>query len=279
MAEEGKEIQKVDQGETGIAEYGEFSPEALRDEEEFTDKAEASDWLEKPEGDTAVRFMPPPVGEGLPWIVIYEHSIKLPGMNFPVRFPCPKLMARKPCSYCAKSEALKKSGNKADKDLGFELSAKRQCYADVIDRSKQEHGPFIFSFGKKIHEPLKGILSNPKKGGNFFHPVNGRDIILNREGKGQFDTVYTVTASMETSPFAPDPETMKRWLAMRHDFSSFVVPKSDEENCRAVEEAAERQARQGGGGSRGGSPGGRGAPRPRTAAGDIENPFDPGAAR
>lgn len=268
----GNEIEKVAPGGPIEKLYGDFDPAALKDEKQFVGDAEAGDWLKKPEGDTTFRFLPPPPGEGLPWLVVYEHSIKPPGASFPVRFPCPKLMSRKPCSYCAESARLMKTGKKADRDLGFSFAAKRQCYSDVIDRANEDHGPFIFSFGKKTHEPLQGIYDNPRKGGNIAHPFTGRDVILNRTGLGQFDTTYSISVALEPSPLALDEETLRRWLGMRHDFSNFALPMSDEENKRKVEEAADRAANsggytRGGGAARGSQGGGQG--RSRTAADDF----------
>jgi hypothetical protein len=269
-----KGIQKTEPG-GAIEEFGAFDPKALDDEDKFVEQAEAGDFLKLPEGDTIVRAYPPPAGEAMPYLLVYEHAIKAPGMNFPFRFPCPRLMARQPCSFCAKAEALKASGNKADRKLAGELQPRRRGYMDVIGRANPEHGPFIFAFGTMIHNDLKEILRKPAKGGDFSHAVNGRDLIITRKGTTRDDTEYSVTASMEKSPFAPDAETMRRWLGLRHDFSRFVLPKTDAENQRDLEEAADR-AESGGAESRTtrGGTNGRGAGRPPRLHASIDDDDD-----
>lgn len=208
---------------SNLVKYGSYDLETAAEEgADLAASGSGANYLTLKEGDNVVRFLPPPVGSKSPFLVTYEHYIK-PVTGDAVSFACPRMMAKQPCPVCEKSKALGSRNNKVDKEAARELQPRRRVFANVIDRTDQEAGPKILGFGKMIQEALVSIRQNKAKGGDFTHPLEGFDIIIERKGSG-LATKYGVSAARDDSELGN-----MEWLEMQNDLSSKAQIKSYDE--------------------------------------------------
>lgn len=214
---------------SNLAKYGSYDLDAANEEQEELDKSgSGADFMKLEAGRNVVRFLPPAPGKRTPFLVTYQHFIKLPGQDNMV-FTCPRMMQRQPCPACAEAERLKATGNPADADLASGLFARRRVFANVIDRANPEKGPRIVGFGKTVHEQLVALRTDEDAGGDYTHPIEGFDIIIERVGTSKNDTKYTVRPARQTSQLASTEEQIDNWISIQHNLDQFTrIPSKDE---------------------------------------------------
>jgi len=176
-------------------------------------------------GESTIRVMPPkqdvhPVNkkEDTPFDEGHWHSVKVGGKWR--KLYCRKHNDGEHCPLCEVSADLfkswKETGNKADKDLATQYSAKKFYLARVIDRSKEEDGIKFWRFphNYKGEGILDKIIPLFTKKGDITDPREGRDInlIMGRDNKG-----YTkVTSILSEDPgVLTDPKSTKakEWMS------------------------------------------------------------------
>jgi hypothetical protein len=182
-----------------IVNYGSYDIEAADTEHEDLSRG-GGNYMKLEVGRNVVRFLPPPPGRNTPFVTTFQHFLNLPGIAEPVIFNCPRLMARRGCPACAKGEKLKATGNPKDADAARDFWSSRRVFASVVDRNDEDAGPKILGFGKMIHEALVAIRRDEDAGGDFTHPEEGFDVIIERTGSGKTDTRYTVRPARKSSP-------------------------------------------------------------------------------
>lgn len=216
-----EEIQ-VREEDSNLGEYGSFDLEAAENELDDLNRSQ-SQFLKLAVGNNVVRLLPPPLGRNTPFVVVWQHFIKLPGATAPVVFNCPRMMARKTCPACAKAEKLGNSRNSADRDAAREFWATKRIFASVIDRTDEEAGPKILGFGKSIYEALLALRTDSTAGGDYTNPLKGFDINIKRTGTG-LETRYDVLSARRNSALG-DME----WIGMAPDLRELArVPTADE---------------------------------------------------
>jgi len=212
---------------SNLSKWGEWNDDAAAQDAAAT-RAGQKSYMKLVEGDNVVRFLPPRPGKGSPFAATFSHYMELPDGR-KVSFNCPRMMAKRACIVCAKGEQLRTSRSMNDQKAGKKLFPRIRVYANVIDRNNEALGVQILAFGKGVMESLTALRQNPRKGGNFTHPETGRDIIITRKGTGQFDTEYTVSPDVSTSPLHADPGQADEWLEFAYDLDPFMAVLSDEE--------------------------------------------------
>lgn len=200
--------------EEHLVKYGSYDIEAANEEEEEL-KSTGGTFLKLGVGENMVRFLPPPVGQKTPFLLVWEHQLNLPDGSF-VSFACPKRMGRKPCIVCQKADQLKATGNPADYERAQDLYPRRKVYANIIDRKDADAGPKILGFGKMIHDDIIAIRKDPDFGGDFTHPETGFDIKIVRQGTGRNDTKYKVKRTKQC------PLGNLEWIAAQNDLSRYA---------------------------------------------------------
>ena len=235
-----------------LVKYGDWSDEQAKIDAEAA--RAPSEFLEAlAEGDTTLRFLPPKVGKKSPFVVSYVHWVvrQTDGQRFPVN--CPRMMASAPCPVCQQMDTLRASKSPADNAKAKKLFPKARICANVIDRDAEDKGVQVFRFGKMIYEGLMRVRNNPKLGGRFTDPEQGRDIIITRKGKGQQDTEYSVAAALEKSPAAADPGQFDEWMDAAYDLDQFLHVDDAAEIIRKIkgEDSEEPPARPARGAARG----------------------------
>lgn len=189
-------------------------------------KAGQKSYLKLAEGDNAIRFLPPKPGAASPLLRTYNHYLDMPDGRT-ISFNCPRMMAKRACAVCFKAQQLADSNNQVDQKAGRKMFPRLRVYANIVDRAAEDLGVQIYAFGKQIMDDLLAIRGNPRKGGNFTHPVTGRDIIINRTGTGK-DTRYSVTPDVQGSPLHADSSTVDYWLEMAYDLDALAIVLDDD---------------------------------------------------
>lgn len=173
-----------------LVKYKGWGDEQVKNDEAKMAKGPGFGWKAK-EGRNVIRFLPALAEWPSPFVIVVEHFINLPG-NILVNFACPKALAGKFCPVCPRVSKLYESGSDRDKKLASKMRAKKQVYSHIIDRLSEKEEPDIelFKFGPQIWDFLKKIRKDPDFG-DFTHPIDGFDIIINREGS-DIQTNYNV---------------------------------------------------------------------------------------
>jgi hypothetical protein len=175
---------------------------------------------------------------------------------------CPRMMQRKACPACAEVDRLRATGNPVDYTNAGDLLPKLRVYAKVIDRKHPEMGPRTLAFGKSIHKVLVSI----REEGDFTHPIEGWDIVIERKGTGKNDTEYSTRAARTNTKLAETEEQMDDWIAAQGDGAMLARVPTPQEIGAILNLPAQGSASSTGGGA---PPAGRRATR--TASDDMES--------
>jgi gp32 DNA binding protein like len=251
-----------------LVKFGDFSiEEAEREMMEMEKMSGSRDYMKLVVGRNIIRILPPKDAAGRsPFQLVMEHFLRLPGAQRPVVFACPTVTAKQRCPACEHAQRLRASGNPADRELAYDMSAKMRVYCNVINRKEPEKGPQILPIGKTIYEQLLSIRKDEDAGGNYSDPLNGFDIVIERKGTGKNDTEYAVHGSRKQSPLHTDAAQAEEWIATQADLSRFARSRSYDELLASI--------RKEGGMVGGGA--GQAAPAParpatRTAQSDLDD--------
>jgi len=180
-------------------------------------------------GKNIIRILPPLPEKKSPFFVTYQHYIRTPNDDKPFAFSCPRLVLQIRCPACDEWQRLRKSSNRKDQERSKEFFPKRRVFCNVINRAEPETGPMVLAFGKTIHEELIALRQDEDAGGDFTHPINGIDVVIERTGVGKFDTDYAVRLARRSTPISDDASVMDAWREAMHDLESFAKLPSDEE--------------------------------------------------
>lgn len=209
---------------SNLAKYQSFDMEAAAEEQKALDEA-GGDFIKTQDGKNSYRFLPTPIEWGLksPFVKVYQHFLDAPGGK-KIVFNCPRIMDKRPCAACAKSDKLRATGNPRDRDEAYKYQAKLRVFANVIDRANPDKGPGILGFGKTILQELVRIRSDADDGGDYTNPgEDGFDIIIHRKGQ-DLQTEYTVKPSRSNSALGN-----MDWLEMQKNPMTYArVPTDDE---------------------------------------------------
>ena len=175
-------------------------------------------------GELTVRLMPPKtnvhpvIKEGeTPFDEGHWHSIKVGGKWRKIY--CRKHNDGEHCPLCEVSDELfkswKETGNKTDKELATQYSAKKFYLTRLIDRNKEEDGVKFWRFphNYKGEGALDKIIPLFTKRGDITDPREGRDItlMLGRDNKGY---VKITSIMAEDANVLTDPKSAqaKEWM-------------------------------------------------------------------
>lgn len=195
---------------------------------------ERADFLKLDQGQNFLRFLPPQIGQEVPWVHTWQHGWGA-GANYRT-VNCPKMMGRpaKRCPICEERERLLGSSREADRKSAGALKAKLRVITEVVNLTTEEErdkGVRLYAYGRQINDALSGILMAGKMGGDFTHKRNGFPILIVRDGEG-VDTSYpTVSATPDRGPVEGE------WLLDRIDltrYSKLPTREEMEAACKAL---------------------------------------------
>lgn len=207
-------------------------------------------FLKQKDGENIYRIIPPlkawadfPAFKGKPSAFFHaqKHAYSHPenDKGFVV-YICPKWASggARHCEDCDESFELRKTGDEADEQVAKSMSAKHVVLCNVVDRDGDDDQAMVlelsapitekYAKGKTKFEMLQKIMDNKRNPMNVIHPVTGHDIILEKSGKGQFGTSYSMEADPKPSRLHENDEVMMKLIAEQHDLREFVKAPSDE---------------------------------------------------
>ena len=204
----------------GNLSFGTYDEEEASKEKEELQKG-GNEFAKLKVGRNVFRILPPAPGRRSPFRVVFQHFIEMPGGSKSVI--CARLESRKPCVVCAHVERLKKSQSHEDQKIADDLFARRRVFVNVIDRSDEEKGPKVLAVGKQVHEQLVA-LRDPEVGGDYCHPIDGFDVVIERSGTGKNDTKYKCFLSRRATPLdvQGDEGKMQEWIDSQADLDAYA---------------------------------------------------------
>ena len=90
------------------------------------------------------------------------------------------------------ADKLKSTGNKDEWIQGKRLEPKMRTFAPVIVRGQESEGVKFWGFGKTVYQELLSVIADPDYG-DITDPVNGRDIMIERQTPAEAGNQYGKT--------------------------------------------------------------------------------------
>lgn len=196
-------------------------------------------------GENVIRILPRRSVGGAatsPFVPYYRHCIEVedtsPNAKGKAGKPATKFMyfrclsrgvtgaARQRCPACEQGEAiLEQAGptvaaKAAAKEAARGFWASKRAACNVIDRSRGDDAvPQLCEIPNGLYEKLLAFGSDPRKGGVFWRPTAGYDLIVNFDPDASGSDMYVPTLDRTQTPLNADPEIAGEWLASQHDIS------------------------------------------------------------
>jgi len=199
-------------------------------------ESRADDRFWQPEVDKAgngyavIRFLPPPKGEELPWVRIWNHGFQGPAGKWYIENSLTTLGKADPVSEY--NTELWNSGSEANKEVARKQKRKLTYYSNILvvkdpAHPENEGKVFLYKFGKKIFDKIKDIAEpqfedeKPVNPFDFWEGANFKLKIRNVEGyrnydKSEFDS---------PSPVANDDSSIERIWNQQHSLTQFLDEK------------------------------------------------------
>jgi hypothetical protein len=181
-------------------------------------------------GSAVIRFLPPPKGEELPWVRIWNHGFQGPTGKWYIENSLTTIGKADPVSEL--NTELWNSGIEANKDL-VRKQKRRLTYISNIYVVKDPAHPenegkvFLYKFGKKIFDKIKDVMQpqfedeEPINPFDFWKGANFKLKIRNVEGYRNYDK----STFDSPTPLAGDDELEAVWTK-QHSLVEFLDPKN-----------------------------------------------------
>ena len=179
-------------------------------------------------GSAVIRFLPSIDPDALPWVKVYDHGFQGPTGKWYIENCRSTLGEPDPVvEYCNTLW----NGSEDDKNLARKLKRRLSYYANVLiikdpGNPDNEGKVFIFKFGKKLFDKIKGKLQpdfDDESPVDVFNPWEGANFRLRiRKVEGWSNTDKSEFES--PSPIADDDEEILNILNQRHDLKFLTEP-------------------------------------------------------
>ena len=191
----------------------------------------------KPEVDKAgngyavIRFLPPPKGEDLPWVRIWDHGFQGPTGKWYIENSLTTLSKPDPVSEL--NTELWNSGTEANKEIARKQKRRLTYTANIYvvkdpAHPENEGKVFLYKFGKKIFDKIKDVMQpqyedeTPVNPFDFWKGANFKLKIRNVEGyrnydKSEFDT---------PGPLLADDSELETVWSKQYSLQEFLDPKN-----------------------------------------------------
>ena len=168
---------------------------------------------------TANNFWKPEPGKQIVRIVPYSHNKENPfvelffhynlGQNKTYMSP---MSFGRPDPVQEFADKLKSTGDKDEWIQGKRLEPKMRTFAPVIVRGQESEGVKFWGFGKTVYQELLSVIADPDYG-DITDPVNGRDIMIERQTPAEAGNQYgktTVRVKPNQTPLTENKYLLKR---------------------------------------------------------------------
>ena len=170
---------------------------------------------------TANNFWKPEPGKQIVRIVPYSHNKENPfvelffhynlGQNKTYMSP---MSFGRPDPVQEFADKLKSTGDKDEWIQGKRLEPKMRTFAPVIVRGQESEGVKFWGFGKTVYQELLSVIADPDYG-DITDPVNGRDIMIERQTPAEAGNQYgktTVRVKPNQTPLTENKEMLDTML-------------------------------------------------------------------
>ena len=180
-------------------------------------------------GYAVIRFLPPPKGEDVPFVRVWNHGFQGPSGKWYIEDSLTTIGLPDPVSEL--NNKLWNSGNEADKDVARAQKRKLTYISNILvvkdpTRPENEGKVFLYKYGKKIFDKITDVANpqfqdeEPINPFDFWQGANLKLKIRKVEGyrnydKSEFDSI---------SPIADSDEEIAVIWEKQHALQPFVHP-------------------------------------------------------
>jgi len=126
---------------------------------------------------------------------------------------------------------LKSTGDKDEWIQGKRLEPKMRTFVPVVVRGQESEGVKFWGFGKTVYQELLSVIADPDYG-DITDPVNGRDIMIERQTPAEAGNQYGKTTVRVKPNMTPLTDSKKMLEALLNDQSDltelYTEPSYDE---------------------------------------------------
>jgi len=186
---------------------------------------------------TANNFWKPDPGKQVVRIVPYTHNKENPFVELFFHYGLGNKTFMSPMSFgrpdpvAEFADKLKSTGNKDEWIQGKRLEPKMRTFAPVIVRGQESEGVKFWGFGKTVYQELLGVIADPDYG-DITDPVNGRDIMIERQTPAEAGNQYgktTVRVKPNMTPITDSKEMLETLLTTQPNLTElYTEPSYDE---------------------------------------------------
>jgi hypothetical protein len=182
-------------------------------------------------GYAVIRFLPPPKGEDLPWVRIWNHAFKGPTGKWYIENSLTTL--NKPDPVSELNTELWNSGSEDNKNIARNQKRKLVYITNIYvvkdpAHPENEGKVFLFKFGKKIFDKIKDAMQptyedeEPINPFDFWKGANFKLKIRNVEGYRNYDKSEFDSASV----LMDDDDELEGVWTKEHSLQEFLDPKN-----------------------------------------------------
>ena len=181
-------------------------------------------------GYAVIRFLPPPKGEELPWVRVWNHGFQGPTGKWYIENSLTTIGKPDPVSEL--NNELWNSGSEANKEIARKQKRRLSYICNVLVVSDPKHPENegkvkLFKFGKKIFDKIKDVMQpqfEDEAPVNPFDFWKGADFKLKiRQVEGYRN--YDKSEFAESSAVFDDDAEIERVWSQEHSLTEFLDPK------------------------------------------------------
>ena len=181
-------------------------------------------------GSAVIRFLPPPKGEDLPWVRIWNHAFKGPTGKWYIENSLTTLGKPDPVSEL--NSELWNSGTDDNKKIAQNQKRKLIYISNIYvvkdpAHPENEGKVFLYKYGKKIFDKIKDVMQpqfedeEPINPFDFWKGANFKLKIRNVEGYRNYDK-----SAFDSSGTLADDEEMEEIWNKQYSLQEFLDPKN-----------------------------------------------------
>lgn len=180
-------------------------------------------------GYAVIRFLPPPKGEDLPWVRIWNHGFQGPSGKWYIEDSLTTIGLPDPVSEL--NNKLWNSGSEDDKNIARAQKRKLLYISNILVVTDPAHPEnegkvFLYRYGKKIFDKIKDVTDpqfqdeDPINPFDFWSGANFKLKIRKVEGYRNYDK----SEFDKASPIADNDEEIAAIWEKQHPLKAFVDP-------------------------------------------------------
>jgi len=166
---------------------------------------------------TSENFWKPDPGKQVVRIVPYKHNKDNPFIELYFHYNLGNKTYLSPVSHGRPdpvqefADKLKSTGDKDEWIQGKRLEPKMRTFVPVVVRGREDEGVKFWGFGKTVYQELLSVIADPDYG-DITDPVNGRDIMIERQTPAEAGNQYgktTVRVKPNQTPITDNKEVLE----------------------------------------------------------------------